>query len=135
MSDEGSAPTLEAVLRSLAAETVRSAKLVEDLGNHRRLLAEMNKAYLGLRERKNAEIGELEAALAASDARAAGLERSLAEAEAVIMLAQHELGIEHPVWTTLDGCDGSMDACRELKALCDAGVIGFRFEITRAGKL
>lgn len=59
----------------------------------------------------------------------------LAEAEAVIILAQHELGVEHPVWRTLDGYDGSGDAIAEVKRLCDGGILGFPFTMTRGSGL
>lgn len=62
-------------------------------------------------------------------------EWKLAEAEAVIILAQHELGTEHPVWSTLDDYDGSGDAIRRLKELCDDGTLGFPFSMTRGYRL
>lgn len=42
------------------------------------------------------------------------LKKRLAEAEAVIVLAQIALGTEHPVWWILDDYDGSMDAVRSV---------------------
>lgn len=99
------------------------------------LVASMNRAYVSLFDRKNEEIRDLEAALAASDGRVAGLTRSLAEAEAVILLAQHEVGIDHPVWVTLDGYDGSMDAVRQVERFCADGTFGFPFSMTRGSKL
>jgi FtsZ-binding cell division protein ZapB len=47
------------------------------------------------------------------------LRKGLLEAEAVIMLAQEELGSNHPVWWVLDGYDGSMEAVKEMKDLVD----------------
>lgn len=43
-------------------------------------------------------------------------EAKLLEAEAVIVLAQHALGVDHPAWSILDGYDGSMDSLKELVA-------------------
>jgi hypothetical protein len=43
-------------------------------------------------------------------------EAKLLEAEAVIVLAQQALGVDHPAWSILDGYDGSMDSLKELVA-------------------
>lgn len=48
------------------------------------------------------------------------LRARLTEAEAVIVNAQDQLPIEHPVWWILDDYDGSMDSVKTLKAERDA---------------
>lgn len=101
----------------------------------RSLLDMMNEAYMSLRNRKNAEVEELRIAVTLAEGKAGELTRALAEAEAVIILASHELGIDHPVWTTLDDYDGSMDSVRRVKQLCDDGILGFPFTQTRGGQL
>lgn len=118
---------------------------IEDLrgevAKFRSLLAMMNKAYISLQQRGNRERESfdetakgLDAELSASVGRVAELDRQLAEAEAVIMLAKHHLGVAHPVWWVLDGYDGSGDAVRELKELCDSGAAGFEFDMTRGAR-
>lgn len=99
------------VLRDMVSETAK----------FRGLLAMMNRTYRSLRDRKNQEILDLE--------------RKLAEAEAVILLVSHEVEIGSRLWSMLDDYDGSGDAIVRLKELCDNGTMGYRFDITRAGRL
>jgi hypothetical protein len=99
------------VLRGMASEAAK----------FRGLLAMMNRTYRSLRDRKNQEILDLE--------------WKLAEAEAVIILTQHEVEIGSRLWSMLDDYDGSGDAIARMKEMCDNGTLGFRFVITRAGRL
>jgi hypothetical protein len=94
------------------------------------LLGMMNRAYLSLRNRKNAEIAELEAHLDKAQAllddahpemsvlgrEVVELRRRLEEATATIVLACELVEVEHPAWVVLDGYDGSGDNPRELLA-------------------
>jgi hypothetical protein len=45
------------------------------------------------------------------------LENTLDEANATIVVAMEELGVDHPTWRTLDDYDGSMDNIGRIQAI------------------
>lgn len=123
------------LLKRLAAMGDELEGAQSEAATLRSMLDMVNGAYVSLRNRKNAEVEELLIAVTLAEGKVAELTRALAEAEAVIILASHELGVDHPVWMTLDDYDGSMDSVRRVKQLCDDGVLGFPFTQTRGGQL
>lgn len=52
----------------------------------------------------------------AAEGKVAQLQARLEEASAVIVLAGQQVSLDSHAWVTLDGYDGSGDACRELEA-------------------